>query len=125
MKDKWDYDKSFDYGNVIECGKYVVDTFEMETQSINNTIENAKRDYHELNDIVTKYKGTFDELCEEVKGYNKDDYWFDVNFKSITASVYRDDAGNFKMGDYFDVWKNDTKEPICEHITIDSLNMIE
>jgi len=125
MKDKWDYDKSFDYGNVIECGKYVVDTFERETQSINNTIENAKRDYYELDNIVTEYKGTFDELFDELKGYNKYYPTFDVNFKSITTSVYCDDNGNLKLGYYFDVWNNDTKELQYEHITIDSLNMFD
>lgn len=119
MEDKWDYDKSFDYGNVLECGKKVIDTFEYEIKEIEGIATDAIKDYNELKQIVSDFKGTFDELFDELKGHNKDDYWFDVNFKSITASVYRDDVGNFNLGDYFDVWKNDTKELLYEHITID------
>lgn len=130
MKDKWDYDKSFPYGNVLECGKYVIDTFEYEIKEIEGIdmdVANAIKDYYELNKFVEKYKGTFDELCAELGGYNKDNenYVFDVNFKSITASVYRDDVGNFNLGDYFDVWKNDTKELLYEHITTDYFNKTE
>ena len=125
MKDKWDYDTSFDYGNVLECGKEVIDTFEYEIKEIKDIATDAIKDYNELKQIVSDFKGTFDELFDELKGHNKDDYWFDVNFKSITASVYRDDVGNFNLGDYFDVWKNDTKELLYEHITIDYFNKTE
>lgn len=122
MIDKWDYDKSFDYGNVLECGKEVIDTFEYEIKEIKDIATDAIKDYNELKQIVSDFKGTFDELFDELKGHNKDDYWFDVNFKSITASVYRDDVGNFNLGDYFDVWQADRVTPVYEKVTIDRLN---
>ena len=39
MKNKWDFDAEFECGNVVECGKYIVDTFEMEAQSIDNNFK--------------------------------------------------------------------------------------
>ena len=127
MKDKWDYDKSFDYGCVIDCGKYVVDTFEMEIkeiESIDMDVVNAIKDYNELNKFVEKYKGTFDELCVELGGYNKDkeNYLFDVNFKSISTTIYHRTNGTFELNVYFDVWQADRVNPMYEKVTIDRLN---
>lgn len=124
MKDKWDYDKSFDYGCVIDCGKYVVDTFEMEIKEIDVNVVNAIKDYYELNKFVEKYKGTFDELCVELGGYNKDkeNYLFDVNFKSISTTIYHRTNGTFELNAYFDVWQADRVNPVYEKVTIDRLN---
>lgn len=121
MKDKWDYDTSFDYGNVFECGKMVIDTFDYEIKDIKDIATDAIKDYNKLKNIIDNYKGTFDELFNELKGHNKDNDLFDVNFKSITASVYRDDMGNFKMGTYFDVYLLTQTSPFYEHISVDEL----
>lgn len=127
MKDKWDYDTSFDYGNVLDCGKMVIDTFEYEIkeiESIDMDVVNAIKDYYELNKFVEKYKGTFDELCVELGGYNKDkeNYLFDVNFKSISTTIYHRTNGTFELNTYFDVWQADRVKPVYEKVTIDQLN---
>lgn len=121
MKDKWDYDTSFDYGKVFECGKMVIDTFKYEIKDIKDIATDAIKAYNELKNIVDNYKGTFDELFDELKGHNKDYDLFDVNFKTITASVYRDDAGNLKLGECFDVYLLTQANPFYEHISINEL----
>lgn len=122
MEDKWDYDKSFDYGNVLECGKEVIDTFEYEIKEIKDIATDAIKDYNELKQIVSDFKGTFDELFDELKGHNKDDYWFDVNFKSISTTIYQRTNGTFELNVYFDVWQADRVTPVYEKVTIDRLN---
>lgn len=121
MKDKWDYDKSFDYGCVLECGKEVIGNIEYEIKSINEYATDGIKDYNELKEIVDNYKGTFDELFDELKGHNKDNDLFDVNFKSITASVYRDDVGNLKLGESFDIYSLTQVNPFYEHISVNEL----
>lgn len=91
-------------------------------ENIDMDVVNAMNDYYELKKIVSDFKGTFDELFDELKGHNRDYDLFDVNFKSITASVYCDDIGNFNLGEHFDVWQNDMVKPLYEHTTIDQLN---
>ena len=122
MKDKWDYDENFPYGNVLECGKMVIATIEYEIEEIDMNVVNAIKDYYELNKFVEKYKGTFDELCEELKGHNKGDYWFDVNFKSISTTIYHRYDDTFELNSYFDVWQPDRVNPVYKKVTIDQLN---
>lgn len=115
MKDKWDYDESFNVGNIVDCGKYVVDTFENEI--IKNNVQQSIEDYNELKERVENYKGTFDELFDELKGHNKDNDVFDVNFKSITSSVYLDDDGNIWLSEYLDAYISDQLNPLYENIS--------
>ena len=127
MKDKWDYDKSFPYGNIIECGKKVISNIKYEIKEIEGIdmyVVNAIKDYYELNKFVEKYKGTFDELCAELGGYHKDkgNYLFDVNFKSISTTIYQRTNGTFELNVYFDVWQADRVTPVYEKVTIDRLN---
>ena len=115
MKDKYDYDESFSVGNIVDCGKYVVDTFENEI--IKNNVQQSIEDYNELKERVENYKGTFDELFDELKGHNKDNDVFDVNFKSITSSVYLDDDGNIWLSEYLDAYISDQLNPLYENIS--------
>lgn len=121
MENKWDYDEDFPYGSVLECGKEVIGNIEYEIKSINEYATDGIKDYNELKNIVDNYKGTFDELFDELKGHNKDNDLFDVNFKSITASVYRDDVGNLKLGEYFDIYSLTQANPFYEHISVNEL----
>lgn len=122
MKDKWDFDAEFEYGNVVECGKYVVDTFGSEI--IKNNVQQAIEDYNELKERVENYKGTFDELFDELKGHNKDNDVFDVNFKSINSSVYIDDDGNIRLSEYLDSYTSDHLNPVYENISIKELQKL-
>lgn len=115
MEDKYDYDESFNVGNIVDCGKYVVDTFENEI--IKNNVQQSIEDYNELKERVENYKGTFDELFDELKGHNKDNDVFDVNFKSITSSVYLDDDGNIWLSEYLDAYISDQLNPLYENIS--------
>lgn len=121
MEDKWDYDTSFDYGKILECGKEVVGNIEYEIKSINELVSDSINDYNELKEVVDNYKGTFDELFDKLNGHNKDYNSFDVNYKCITASVYRDDVGNIKLGEYFDVYLLTKANPFYEHISVEQL----
>ena len=117
MEDKWDYDTSFDYGKILECGKEVVGNIEYEIQSINELVSDSINDYNELQEVVTTFDGTFDKL----NGHNKSYDSFDVNYKCITASVYRDDADNIKLGEYFDVYLLTQANPFYENISVEQL----
>lgn len=121
MENKYDYDEDFPCGSVIDCGKMVVDNIEYEINSLKSFATDGIKDYNELKDIVDNYKGTFDELFDDLKGHNKDYDLFDVNFKSITASVYRDDVGNFKLGECFEIYLLSKACPLYEHISVREL----
>jgi len=121
MENKWDYDEDFPYGSVLDCGKMVVDNIEYEIQSINELVSDSINDYNELKEVVTTFDGTFDELFNKLNGHNKDCDLFDVNYKCITASVYRDDVGNIKLGEYFDVYLLTQANPFYEHISVEQL----
>lgn len=121
MENKWDYDEDFPYGCVLDCGKMVVGNIEYEIQSINELVSDSINDYNELQEVVTTFDGTFDELFNKLNGHNKDCDLFDVNYKCITASVYRDDVGNIKLGEYFDVYLLTQANPFYEHISVEQL----
>ena len=121
MEDKWDYDEDFEYGKILECGKEVVGNIEYEIQSINELVSDSINDYNELQEVVTTFDGTFDELFDKLNGHNKSYDSFDVNYKCITASVYRDDAGNSKLGEYFDVYLLTQANPFYENISVEQL----
>lgn len=121
MRDKWDYDTSFDYGKVLECGKEVVGNIEYEINSLKEVATEGIKDYNELKQIVNDFNGTFDELFDELKGHDRDYDLFDVNFKSITASVFCDDIGNSKLSEHFDIYALTQANPFYEHISITEL----
>lgn len=121
MEDKWDYDEDFEYGKILECGKEVVSNIEYEINSINELVTDSINDYNELQEVVTTFDGTFDELFDKLNGHNKDYDSFDVNYKCITASVYRDDADNLKLGEYFDVYLLTQANPFYENISVEQL----
>lgn len=73
-------------------------------------INNALCEYKELKKIVNGKK-TFDELCEELNGFNKCDKYFDVNYKSITTTIYNED-NKISISEYIDIWNDKECEPI-------------
>lgn len=100
MKDKYDYDKSFNVGNIVECGEYIIDTFMSEMRK--NNVQQGIDDYNELKELVSNYKGTFDELYNELNGYNKKTDSFDLNYKLITTTIYHTD-NVFNLSEKLDV----------------------
>ena len=70
------------------------------------TIKQGEKDYNELKLIVSLFnetEGTLEELCKELKGHNLEDDLFDVNFKSITATV-KQNYGCFKVDGNIEIW---------------------
>lgn len=65
----------------------------------------AWEDYLKLVDLVKGYKGSLDQLCKQLNGYNFDsvDERFDCNYGSITATVYTVGI-EFFIYEHLDIW---------------------
>lgn len=93
------------------------------------TKEKAKesiKNYNELSNIVYNYKGSVEELCDKLGGYNvQNDYEsFDINFKTITATIYNNNT--FSVYEYIDIWDDEEEMMVSECINIyDVLKMLD
>lgn len=74
-------------------------------------LKKALLEYEELENYITNYKGDFNGLCEELGGFNKNEEYFDVNYKSFTTTIYKID-GKLKVSDFIDIWNDLECEPI-------------
>ena len=80
--------------------------------------ELAKRDIDSLRREVSTMK--FEEVYKKLKGYNLCEFsntsigddFFDVNYKNITATIYRTKRGFCEVSDAADVWLSDISSPI-------------
>lgn len=90
----------------LYLGDKKVGEFDMENKI--SYIEIAKQDYLELKDIVDKNNQlSLDEMSDRLEGYNMiyDDNLFDVNYKSIVATVFFDtDENKLVLGHFIDIW---------------------
>lgn len=79
----------------------------------------AFKDWKELSNIVYDYKGTLNELCDELNGFNYDEYdeRFDLYFKSITTTIYKNNE-SFYVLNYIDIWDDNLCMIIAESIDI-------
>lgn len=69
----------------------------------------AIQDVFSLQNTIESYKGTLEELCEELNGHNLEDDFFDVNYGCITATVYKNTYDCFYLGYTIELW-NDNEE---------------
>ena len=86
----------------------------------NSIKKQAKQDYLQLCDIVYQFEGNINKLCKMLGGFNfQYDYEsFDINYKSITATIYNQN-NKYIVYEYIDIWDDNTCSCIkeCVHIT--------
>ena len=68
-------------------------------------------EYEELKKYIKNYKGNFENLCEELGGFNIKKEYFDINYKSLTTTIYKID-GKLKVSYFIDIWNDLECEPI-------------
>ena len=66
----------------------------------------AIKDFQELNNIVKNTNLSLDELCKELGGHNLEDDLFDINFKSICATVHLRN-NHFELNDIIEIWDDE------------------
>lgn len=76
-------------------------------------LKQAMDDYNELCRLATE--NSYDELAEKLIGYNNDKERFDVNFKSIRATIWN--QTNPYVESQIDIW--DDKNTCCLEEEID------
>ncbi len=78
--------------------------------------ETAKYHYKELQHLVREM--TFDKAFETLKGFNlnKEDGYFDCNYKSITTTIWRTKFNKCIVSDTVDVWHDDVSSPIFDEL---------
>lgn len=77
--------------------------------------QQAIKDYEELEKILKENNNLLlEHLCEKLKGHNLDlnKNLFDVNFKSICATVYCDENNNYELNPYIEIWDD---KNCCEY----------
>lgn len=69
-------------------------------------IKKAKEDFKLLKEIINNHKGTFNELCEKLDGFNiQQKLFFDVNFGTIKGMVYYDfQTDKIGLCEEVDIW---------------------
>jgi hypothetical protein len=81
----------------------------------------ALNDYEELNQIVANHKGTFEELCTQLMGYNLEERLFDCDYNSITTTVILNDNNHFELCLTLDIWDDVSGNMLEECMYIESL----
>lgn len=70
-------------------------------------IKKGLNDYNELKEKVKNYKGTFEELCKELGGFNVCEEYFDLDYKSITATIKHENGKIFLSPWGIEIWDNE------------------
>ena len=80
--------------------------------------EQAIKDYQELNEIIKNTSLPLDDLCKELGGHNLEDELFDINFKSICATVHLKD-NHFELNDIIEIWddENCMEYDLCFYVS--------
>lgn len=76
--------------------------------------------YNRLKAIVENYKGTLEDLCEELHGQNLCEDLFDVNYEEICSTVVLRD-GELTLTTDYELWLS---EDIYDYIDVD-INELE
>ena len=74
-------------------------------------LKKALLEYEELKKYIKNYKGNFENLCEELGGFNITKEYFDINYKSLTTTIYYED-NKIIVSDFIDIWNDLECEPI-------------
>lgn len=123
------YDTAMTISNALNEDKInPIDVYDLSSSSIEEKIYiQAIKDYEELVNKVSKFHGTFENLCIYLKGYNYNQYngLFDCNYKTIRATI----KYNFANHSYYlcsdiDVWDDKHCQILKEQITIDELRKL-
>ena len=76
-------------------------------------IELGKRDRASLIDFISGMR--FSDAFKLLGGYNlENDILFDCNFKSITATIFKESDGYCRVGNHISVWLSDISSPVLE-----------
>lgn len=82
----------------------------------------AWNDLLSLRKLVQNYEGTFDELCEQLNGFNKEDgSFFDVNYGALTITIDCTANGYALDERSIDIWNDAATELIHECLNFDKL----
>ena len=80
----------------------------------------AWMDYLKLVELVKGFKGSLEELCKQLNGYNldNDDERFDLNYGSISATIYAVECRLF-VYECIDIWDDEETALVkeCIHYT--------
>ena len=78
----------------------------------------AIKDYQELNNIVKNTNLSLEELCKELGGHNLNSELFDVNFKSICATVFLREK-HLELSDVIEIWDDEKCEEydLCFYVS--------
>lgn len=90
---------------------------------MNEYIKKALLDYKELELFLKLYEGSFNGLCYELCGFNKNENYFDINFKSITTTIYYED-NKYKLCEYIDIWDDEKCEPVASCLNVNSIKEV-
>ena len=77
--------------------------------------QQAIKDYEELKKILKENQNLkLEQMCGKLKGHNLDlnKNLFDVNFKSICATVYYDENNNYELNPCIEIWDD---KNCCEY----------
>lgn len=80
-----------------------------------NALKEGKQSYANL---VEKVKWLdFDKAYEELDGFNlENNEFFDCDFESITATIYRNEDGTSRVGDCYEAWCDEA----CDYILVNN-----
>ena len=80
-----------------------------------NIYKKAYSDYIELVDGVREFKGSLEELCDKLGGFNLSMEFerFDLNYKTITATIYYCNEELFVYR-YIDIWDDENERVVKE-----------
>ena len=98
---------------------FIADFWELEFRETTFTKEDIRQAlsrYNELCKKVASCTKTLEELCEELNGYNLEDFLFDCNYFEITATITNIN-GKLSVHSRIDIWDSESGECL-EDITI-------
>lgn len=89
----------------------------------NKYYEKARYDYMELVSIVESFNGSLEELCGKLAGFHLNSERFDLNYKTITTTIYYIDNKLF-VYDYVDIWDDEKEIMIAECLNIKKIEVM-
>lgn len=69
----------------------------------------ALESYYKLKKIVDNFKGTLEELCDELGGHNFEDDLFDINFEWICGTVVKIND-HLELVESIEIWNDKNYE---------------
>lgn len=118
-----DLDSNEDYNSQIEWA--VKSVLCDRAHEIKTLYSKACDDLYNLRSLVRNYEGTFDELCEQLNGFNKEaGQYFDVNYGALTMTILCSDDGLVLDERCVDIWNDAKNDVVHETLTVDEFKEI-